>query len=274
MDNLLEVRNLAVSFTDELGGEAVRGISFGMAPGERLGIVGESGSGKTMTALAIAGLLTRSKTRAEGEIIFAGTNLLEISREKMRTIQGRKIGFVFQEPMTSLNPLMKVGLQVEEALLIHTALSPAERRERALRALREAELGDAETAYAKYPHELSGGQRQRALIAAAMVADPSLIIADEPTTALDVTVQAQILKLFQKISEERGMALLFISHDLRLVRRLCPRVLVMRGGEIVERGETDSVFSNPQHEYTKTLVKSAPGGKMRRERGQNNGQRA
>ena len=259
MSKLLEIKDLVVSFVDGRGGEAVSGISFSMERGERLGIVGESGSGKTMTALAVAGLLVRSKTRTSGEILFEGENLLRVSRDRIRQVQGKKIGFVFQEPTTSLNPLMRIGRQVEEALIVHTQLTGTERRERAFRALSEAELPDVETVYAKYPHELSGGQRQRALIAAALVADPPLLIADEPTTALDVTVQAQILKLFRKISDDRGMALMFISHDLRLVKKLCARVIVMRNGEIVEEGETAKVFSEPSHEYTKTLVRSAPG---------------
>ena len=272
MDKLLVVKNLSVEFTDNRGGTAVRGITFEINPGERLGIVGESGSGKTMTALAIAGLLARSKTHAEGEIIFESEDLLVKPRNELRKIQGRKIGFVFQEPMTSLNPLMKIGSQVEEALLVHMSLSDRERRERTLRALAEAELSEVEVVYGKYPHELSGGQRQRALIAAALVADPPLLIADEPTTALDVTVQAQILKLFKKISDERGMALMFISHDLRLVKRLCSRVLVMKNGLIVEEGETSRVFREPTHEYTKTLVQSAPGsGRILRRRGGGDG---
>ena len=255
---MLEVRNLRISFSDNGGDEAVGGISFSMKHGEMLGLVGESGSGKTVTALTIAGLIDRRKVITSGEIVFRGKELLGASRDELRRIQGKEIGVIFQEAMTSLNPLMKVGRQIEEALKIHTKMTPEVRRELALEAMRQVELPEPERSYEKYPHQLSGGQRQRAMIASAYISGPKLLILDEPTTALDVTVQAQILELLGKINRERDMAMLFISHDLRVVRRVCSRVVVMHRGKIVEQGDVNEVFDNPQHEYTKKLIAAIP----------------
>jgi len=255
---VLEVKNLRISFSDNGGDEAVDGISFSMEQGEMLGVVGESGSGKTVTALTIAGLIDRRKVITSGEIIFRGKELLGASRDELRKIQGRAIGVIFQEAMTSLNPLMKVGKQIEEALKIHTKMTPEVRRELALEAMQQVELPEPELSYEKYPHQLSGGQRQRAMIASAYISGPKLLILDEPTTALDVTVQAQILNLLGKINRERNMSMLFISHDLRVVRRVCSRVIVMHRGKIVEQGDVNEVFDNPQHEYTKKLIAAIP----------------
>ena len=252
---MLKIRDLHIAFD---GTEAVRGIDLDMAPGECLGLVGESGSGKTVTALTVAGLLSRGKAEVSGTVEFEGVDLLHCKRETLRSIQGSAVSMVFQEPMTSLDPTMRVGRQVEESLLLHTKLSAAERRARALEVMAAVELPEPEACYQKYPHQLSGGQRQRAMIASAIVSRPKLLIADEPTTALDVTVQAQILKLLRRINAESGMGILFISHDLNVVRRLCSRVAVMRRGEIVETGETEKIYAAPQAAYTKQLIAAIP----------------
>ncbi len=255
---MIRVRDLRVSFMDHgVPEEAVHGISFCIADGEIVGIVGESGSGKTQTALAMAGLSPRH-AKLQGEISIDGKNLVDMNRNELRSMQGSEIAMVFQEPMTSLNPTMRIGRQVEEVLTIHTKLSKAERKERALQALRDVELPDVERAYRKYPHEMSGGQRQRVMIASAVIGSPKLLIADEPTTALDVTIQEEILKLLGKLNREKGMSILFISHDLRVIRKLCTRVIVMSQGVIVEEGPVEDVFCHPKHEYTKKLIASIP----------------
>ncbi len=257
MVNMLDIKGLRVKFIST-GKEAVHGIDLSMEPGERLGLVGESGSGKTVTAMAISGLIERYNVEMEGEILFDGKDLRLCSRDELREIQGKDIGVVFQEPMTSLNPLIKVGHQIEETLKLHTDKSKEEIKAIALDAMEKVGLPNPEETYEKYPHQLSGGQRQRAMIASAMVIHPKLLICDEPTTALDVRVQAQILKLLKDVSEEYGIAILLISHDLRVIRHLCDHVAVMYSGDIVERGETEEVFSNPQHQYTKQLIKAIP----------------
>ena len=254
---MLDVHGLKVTFKST-GKEAVRGIDFFMKNGQRVGLVGESGSGKTVTAMAISGLIERYNVDIEGEILFNGKDLRTVSREEMRRIQGRGIGVVFQEPMTSLNPLMKIGPQIEETLVLHTKKNKEERRALVLEAMEKVGLPEPEVTYDKYPHQLSGGQRQRAMIASAFVVVPQLLICDEPTTALDVRVQAQILKLLRDLSEEYGVGILLISHDLRVIRHLCDRVAVMYKGEIVEAGPTERVFENPQHEYTKQLISAIP----------------
>ena len=254
---MLEMKDLRVKFLST-GKEAVRGVDLAMAPGPRLGRVGESGSGKTVTAMALSGLIERRNVQMSGQVLFQGKDLLACSREQLRAVQGREIGVVFQEPMTSLNPLMKVGRQVEETLRIHTNMSPAERRKLALEAMEQVGLPEPERTYEKYPHQLSGGQRQRAVIASAMVIHPKLLICDEPTTALDVTVQAQILALLKSMSDQFGVGILLISHDLSVVRRLCETVAVMYKGEIVERGNTEDIFTRPQHAYTQRLIAAIP----------------
>ena len=254
---LLDIRDLHVTFLST-GKEAVRGVDLAIEPGQRLGLVGESGSGKTVTAMALSGLIERWNVNMTGQVLFEGRDLLSCSREELRHVQGEDIGVVFQEPMTSLNPLMRVGRQVEEVLRIHTDLSAAEIRRMALEAMEQVGLPDPERTYEKYPHQLSGGQRQRAVIASAMVIHPKLLICDEPTTALDVTVQAQILELLRNVSEQFGVAILLISHDLSVVRRLCDQVAVMYRGRIVERGSTDDIFNAPQDEYTQRLIAAIP----------------
>lgn len=256
-NHLLTVRGLKVKFISS-GKEAVHGIDLSMEPGERLGLVGESGSGKTVTAMAISGLIEKNNVEMSGSIVFDGVDIWNCSRGELRSIQGREIGVVFQEPMTSLNPLIKIGQQVEETLRIHTKKSPEERKEMAIKALEKVGIPEPEVAYDKYPHQLSGGQRQRAMIASAMIIRPKLLICDEPTTALDVRVQAQILKLLKDVSEESGVGILLISHDLRVIRKLCDKVAVMYRGDIVERGDTEEVFNNPKHEYTKRLIDAIP----------------
>ena len=263
---MLDIKNLCVSFPEKDGSvtEAVRGIDLHMNAGELLGLVGESGCGKTVTSLTVAGLIERKKARISGEVRFCGKDLLRCSREELRKVQGKEIGMIFQEPMTSLDPLQRVGHQIEETLRIHTELPPAERRRLALEVMEKVGLPNPEATYEKYPHQLSGGQRQRAMIASAVIINPKLLIADEPTTALDVTVQAQIIELLRRISRERGVGILFISHDLRVVRRLCSRVAVMQGGRIVETGNTDDIFLHPQDDYTKQLIAAIPGREKRK----------
>lgn len=265
---MLEVQHLSIEFHDKsLPETVVHDLSFSIGEGERVGLVGESGSGKTITALAVAGLLARHAVVKEGSIRFGKVDLLSCSRSALRDIQGQEISMVFQEPMTSLNPVMKVGRQVEESLRIHTRLSPQERKERALAAMRDVELLDPQRLYEEYPHQLSGGMRQRVMIAAAIVCRPKLLIADEPTTALDVSIQDQILVLLDKISREYRTAILFISHDLGLVRRLTERVLVMYEGRLVEQGDTEELFAHPREAYTRKLIASIPTMKGSRLRG-------
>lgn len=254
---MLEIRDLQVKFHTR-DRYAVEGLSLTINDGEIVGLVGESGSGKSVTAMSVAGLLPRRQCEFSGEILLDGAELLHARRDQLRKVQGRDIGVVFQEPMSAMDPLMKVGRQVEETLLIHTDLSKAERKARALEALRQVELPDPAAVYEKYPHELSGGMLQRAMIAAAIISRPKLLLLDEPTTALDVTIQAQILALLKKLNREFGMSMLFISHDLNVVRKLCSRVVVMQGGRMVESGATEQVFYHPQEDYTKRLIAAIP----------------
>ncbi len=256
---MLKVTDLNIEFHDHLTPETVvYDFDLEMKEGEIVGLVGESGSGKTMSALAIAGLLSRKNMKKRGTIEFEGVDILNCERSELRKLQGSKISMVFQEPMTSLDPLKKIGYQVEESLRIHTDLSAEERRARVIDALKDVELSEPEKLIGMYPHELSGGMRQRVMIAAALISRPKLLICDEPTTALDVTIQAQIIELLKKANRKYNTAILFISHDLSLVRQLCRRVLVMYRGNIVESGDTGEVFLNPQNEYTKNLIAAIP----------------
>lgn len=258
-DLLLEVKDLNIEFHDHLIPETVvYDFDLTLQKGEIVGLVGESGSGKSMSALAIAGLLSRKDMKKRGEILFEGKELLTCSRSELRKIQGNDIGIIFQEPMTSLNPVKRIGWQVEEALRIHTDLDKQQRYDKVIKMLKEVELADAERVYRQYPHELSGGMRQRVMIAAAMICEPKLLIADEPTTALDVTIQAQIVELLKRMNREKNTTILFISHDLSLVRQLCRRVLVMQGGYVVESGKTEEFFLNPKEEYTRKLIAAIP----------------
>ena len=256
---MLDIKDLRVHFRSEPPGkDAVKGISLHMEPGEILGLVGESGSGKTVTAMALSSLLPNARAEITGKITFNGTDVFSATREELRALRGQSISVVFQEPMTSMDPTMRIGPQVEESLTVHGLYTPEERKQRALQAMADAELPDPETLYRKYPHELSGGMLQRAMIAAAIICDPVLLICDEPTTALDVTVQEGILNLLKKINREKGTGILFISHNLHVVRKLCTRVAVMCRGEVVETGDVDQVFFHPQQEYTKRLIAAIP----------------
>ncbi len=264
---MLDIRGLSVTFHDrEEPFTAVAGLDLQMDRGEIVGIVGESGSGKSVTAHAIMGLHTRSAVHTAGKILFEGVDLNALDRAALREHQGKDLSIIFQEPMTSLDPTMRIGPQVEEALALHTGLSPEERRARALEAMALSELPDPAALYPLYPHQLSGGMRQRVMIAAAIVLRPKLLIADEPTTALDVTTQAQILDTLRKIVEKEGTAVLLISHDLGVIRAMCSRVLVMYRGRVVEQGPAEEVYGSPREEYTRRLISSRPGRKklMRR----------
>ncbi len=252
---LLEVKNLKVEYhTRTKVSYAVKGVSFSVGQGDILGIVGESGSGKSTMGLALMMQLP-STARFEGSVVFKGRDLVPLSFDEIRRIKGKEISTVFQEPMTSLNPLIKVGKQVEETLKIHDkTLSKAVRRDKVLRMFRNVELQNPEEVYNKYPHELSGGMQQRVMIAMALMNHPDLLIADEPTTALDADVQDQILELLKSINQRYGTSIILISHDLRVVRQLCRRTLVMYKGEIVEEGDVEQIFENPQNDYTRSLV--------------------
>ena len=258
---ILTVKDLHVGF-DTLDGrvEAVRGISLHVDAGETIAIVGESGSGKSQAMMAAMRLLA-SNGRASGHVDYRGQNLLELDRAGMDGIRGSKITMIFQEPMTSLDPLYTIGNQLNEPIRRHRKLSYADARTEALRLLELVNIPEPERRMKSYPYEMSGGQRQRVMIAMALANDPDILIADEPTTALDVTVQAQILTLLAELQRTLGMAIVFITHDLGIVRRLADRVYVMRQGEIVEEGAADTLFSAPQHEYTKMLLEAEPTGR-------------
>ena len=258
--SLLEVRDLRVHFHDAAPDRfAVDGVSFSMEEGDILGLVGESGTGKTVTSMCIGGLLPRWKADYRGSITLDGTEIFDCSQQELNRILGREMTIVFQEPMTSFNPVLRIGKQVGEGLYVHEkGLGKSEKKQLVLDAMRKAGLHNVEEVYRKYPHELSGGMLQRAMIAAAIVTKPKLLIADEITTALDVSVQARILDLLKKLNRESGMAILFISHDLHVVNRLCRRVIVMQRGKIVESGRTKDVFAHPEHSYTRQLLAAIP----------------
>ena len=259
---LLGITDLEVSFrTSGEAVNAVRGVSLGVDRGESVALVGESGSGKSVTALSVLRLLPYPQAwHPAGHIEFDGESLLDAPPATMRSLRGRRISMIFQEPMTSLNPLHTIEKQVREALRLHQSVSAAAARERVLELLDLVHLKDAELRLASYPHQLSGGQRQRVMIAMALANDPDLLIADEPTTALDVTIQAQILELLRELRERLGMALLLITHDLGIVRKMADRVYVMNAGRIVESGPMRQVFEAPEHPYTRHLIAATPGG--------------
>ena len=254
---MLEIRDLRVRFHNR-DRDAVAGISLSIQDGEILGLVGESGSGKSVTAMSVAGLLPRKQCDYSGQVLLDGRELLHADRAVLRTVQGRDIGVVFQEPQSALDPLTRIGPQVEESLRIHTNQNRARRRALALEALEAVELPRPDEVYRKYPHELSGGMLQRVCIAAAVITRPRLLLLDEPTTALDVTIQAQILELLKKLNRESGVSMLFISHNLNVVRKLCGRVAVMQRGTLVEEGLSGEVFRCPRHPYTQRLVSAIP----------------
>jgi peptide/nickel transport system ATP-binding protein len=265
---LLSINNLEISFKREGGYNAViRNISYDLHENEILGIVGESGSGKSVSSLAIMGLLPAhiSKT-SDGTIVFQGKNVANLNEKEVQNLRGNEIAMIFQEPMSSLNPSLKCGFQVQEILLQHTKLSSSETKAETLSLFEKVKLPDPQILFEKYPHEISGGQKQRVMIAMAIACKPQLLIADEPTTALDVTVQKEIIQLLKDIQQETGMSIIFISHDLSLVSEIAHRVLVMYQGEIVEQGEVKQIFKNPKHNYTKALIASRPSLEVRLKR--------
>ncbi|HEX8350144.1 MAG TPA: ABC transporter ATP-binding protein, partial [Hymenobacter sp.] len=258
---LLTVSNLTIDFSSHRGDvRAVDNVSFELNRGETLAIVGESGSGKSVTSLALLGLIPMPPGRiASGQTIFQSeklgeTDLLKLSETDLRQVRGNDIGMIFQEPMTSLNPVYTCGSQVVEALLLHTDCSPKAAKERTIELFAEAQLPRPEAIFNSYPHEISGGQKQRVMIAMAMACRPALLIADEPTTALDVTVQARMLRLIDDLRRQHNTAVLFITHDLGVVAEIADRIMVMYRGKVVEQGRVLDIFSNPQHPYTKGLL--------------------
>ena len=258
--SLLDVQNLRCAFHTRDGIiRAVNGVSYRLEPGETLGIVGESGSGKSVSQYALLGLLPTPPAKVEsGTAHFEGRDILAATPAELRKIRGGRISMIFQDPMTALNPYMRVGKQLMEPLLLHSAVSKAEARTRAIHALGEVGIQDAESGLKRYPHEFSGGMRQRIMIAMALITRPALLIADEPTTALDVTVQAQILALIKQRQRDLGMAVIMITHDLGVIAATCDRVLVMYAGRFVESATREVLFSRPAHPYTKALMASMP----------------
>ena len=255
---LLQVRDLKISFTTVKGDfPAVRGISFDVGRNSIVGLVGESGCGKSVTALAIMRLLP-GNARLSGTIDFSGRNIVAMHEEEIRKLRGSEISMIFQEPLTSLNPLWKVGSQIDENLKIHTGLNGDERFQSVVDIMRDVGLPDPERLYHKYPHELSGGMRQRIAIAIAVACRPALIIADEPTTALDVTIQAQILQLLKDINREKGSSIIFISHNFGIIREICTSICVMYAGHLVEIAPTEKLFCESRHPYTIGLMKAIP----------------
>ena len=259
MSNVLEVKNLKTYFyTDEGVVKAVDDVSFSVEKGKTLGLVGESGCGKSVTAMSISRLISPPGRIAGGEILLSGRNLLALNNEEMRQVRGSQISMIFQEPMTALNPVLTVGFQIAEAVLAHERVSRREAWSRAVEAMRAVAIPDAEKRAKDYPHQLSGGMRQRIMIAMALVCHPSLVIADEPTTALDVTIQAQILELLDSLREQYHLSLILISHDLGVIAEVAETVAVMYAGKIVEIGPAMDVFHNPKHPYTQGLLRSVP----------------
>ncbi|RFU60746.1 ABC transporter ATP-binding protein [Peribacillus glennii] len=256
---IIEVKGLQTSFLTEDGQiPVVNNIDFDIKPGEVLGIVGESGCGKSVTSLSIMGLIPTATGKVEGEILFKGENLANATEARMRQIRGNDIAMIFQEPMTSLNPVFTIGEQLIESLRIHRKWNKKTAMARAVEMLKLVGLPRAEELVKEYPHQLSGGMRQRVMIAMAMICEPKLLIADEPTTALDVTIQAQILELMKKLNQETDTAIMMITHDLGVVAEMCERVLVMYAGKVVEEGDVKTIFQNPKHPYTIGLIQSVP----------------
>lgn len=257
--NILEINDLRTSFFTQVGEvKAVAGISFNVGLGEAIGIVGESGSGKSVTSLSIMGLLPFPGRVVGGEINFDGRNLLKLSDREMQHIRGNEISMIFQDPMTSLNPVYKIGKQIAEPLITHGKASGQEARKKAIEMLNLVGIPEPEKRINQYPHEFSGGMRQRVMIAMALICQPKLLIADEPTTALDVTIQAQILELMKDLREKINTSIILITHDLGVVSEVCSRIIVMYGGLIVETGSTRDIFYNPKHPYTWGLLRSIP----------------
>ena len=259
IERLLELNNLKVSFFTNNGEvQAVRGASFYLNNGEVLGVVGESGSGKSVTSMAILRLLKSTGRIVGGEINYKGQNLMDISEKEMMKIRGNEIAMIFQDPMTSLNPVFTIGYQISEVIRRHQRVNKKVAREKTIEMLRLVGIPSPEERYNNYPHEFSGGMRQRAMIAIALCCEPYLLIADEPTTALDVTIQAQILELMKELKDTINTSIILITHDLGVVADVCSRVIVMYGGLVMEEGTVDEIFYNPQHPYTKGLLESLP----------------
>lgn len=259
-DVLLEIKNLGIQFKTGNGTvQPIRGVDFFLKKGETLGVVGESGSGKSVTSLAVMGLLPQKKSKiVSGSIHFNEKNITHLTERQFRKIRGNEISMIFQEPMTSLNPVFTIGEQLSEPLKQHKKMSRKQRRQAIIEVLKQVGIPRAEQIIDEYPHQLSGGMRQRVMISLALLCEPKLLICDEPTTALDVTIQAQILELMKQIKEEKEMSLLFITHDLGVVAEMCDRVVVMYAGQIVEVAEINELFDNPLHPYTKGLIESLP----------------
>ncbi len=256
---LLKVTDLHTSFFTPAGEvKAVNGLSFSLDEGKVLGIVGESGSGKSVTAYSILQILANSGKIVSGSILYRGQELVGASKEEMTKIRGNKISIIFQDPMTSLNPVFTIGNQLMEAIMLHTDRDRKQAEERAIEMLRLVGVNEPEKRIKQYPHEFSGGMRQRVMIAMALACEPDILIADEPTTALDVTIQAQILDLIKDLQKQLGMSVMLITHDLGVVAEMCDEVIVMYAGQVCERGTADEIFYNPKHEYTKGLIRSIP----------------
>lgn len=256
---ILEVNDLHTSFFTDAGEVcAVNGISFNLEPGKTLGIVGESGSGKSVTAYSIMQILASTGKITGGEVKYKGEDITKWNKKQMQSFRGSKCSIIFQDPMTSLNPVYTVGNQLTEAIRLHTNKTKKEAKERAIEMLKLVGVNEPESRVKQYPHELSGGMRQRVMIAMALACEPDILIADEPTTALDVTIQAQILELMQELQKKLGMAIIMVTHDLGVIASMCDEILVMYGGRVCERGSADDIFYRPAHEYTKGLLRSIP----------------
>lgn len=258
-ENILEVHHLKTHFfTDQGVIPAVDGVSFHVKKGELLGIVGESGSGKSVTSLSIMDLIEEPGKIVDGEVLYDGKNLVDLSEKEMRTIRGNDIAMIFQEPLTSLNPVLTIGKQLSEAILVHQPLSKKAAKQQAIDLLHKVRIPRAKQVYSSYPHVLSGGMRQRVMIAMALSCNPKILIADEPTTALDVTIQAQIIRLLKELSTDIGASIIIITHDLGVIAEMVDRVVVMYGGKVVEQTDVRTLFKHPKHPYTQGLINSTP----------------
>ncbi len=256
---ILQVKELHTSFfTDSGEVKAVNGVTFNLAPGKILGIVGESGSGKSVTAYSIMGILADTGRITQGEVLYKGQDVTKFTKKQMRGFRGKCCSIIFQDPMTSLNPVFTIGNQLIEAICLHTDKDKKQAKERAVEMLELVGVNEPEKRIKQYPHELSGGMRQRVMIAMALASEPDILIADEPTTALDVTIQAQILELMQELQKKLGMAIIMVTHDLGVIADMCDEIIVMYGGRVCERGTAEDIFYRPSHEYTKGLLRSIP----------------
>ena len=264
---ILEVKDLHTSFfTDSGEVKAVNGVSFNLEAGKTLGIVGESGSGKSVTAYSIMQILADTGKITGGEVLYKGEDITKWDKKQMQGFRGKKCSIIFQDPMTSLNPVFTIGNQLMEAILLHTDRNKEQAKDRAVEMLTLVGVNEPEKRLKQYPHELSGGMRQRVMIAMALACEPDILIADEPTTALDVTIQAQILELMQELQKKMGMAIIIVTHDLGVIADMCDEIIVMYGGRVCERGTAENIFYDPRHEYTKGLLRSIPSVSRMKER--------